>query len=712
VVVVLLDDVGFAQLGSYGSSIATPNMDALARQGIRYTNFHVTALCSPTRACLMTGRNHHAVGMGFLAAFDTGFPSYRGEVTLNAATLPEMLRDAGYGTYAAGKWHLTPPLHMTPAGPFHQWPTGRGFDRYYGFLWGEDDQYHPELYYDQHRVDPPPAPDYHLSEDLVQRSEEFLADHMTARPEDPFFLYLSFGACHAPHQAPRQFIDAYRGKFDAGWDVERERVLQRQIAMGIAPPETQLAPRNPGVRPWAELGAEEERLYARMQEVFAGFMTHTDAQVGRLVNFLERYDALENTVILVMSDNGASGEGGSHGTANEYRWMLGVGDTLDDSLAALDDLGSDRAHNHYPTGWAQAGNTPGKYYKRFAYAGGVRAPLIVHWPAQIDASNQIRTQFHHAIDILPTILEVCGVRAPQEYRGKPQMPVHGVSMVYSFGAPDAATTHTTQYFETAGHRGIYADGWKAIAAHRPGDDFDNDTWELYYVAEDISESTDLAQREPEKLEALKQLWWSQAKAYDVLPLDDRVQSRMGASDPAEDRSRYVMLPGSHLMHHIPGPSFSARPFSITAEIERTTAGDDGVLLAWGRRPCGMSFFVKDGELVFDYNLAGTHTVIRAPSPIPLGPSRVQVRVDGTAEQAEARLVIDDVVHATGELPGLLPGGMGTLSVQCGYNAPSAVSDEYASPFPFTGRLHRVIVELEPKTYDVAAADWRAAIAGQ
>ena len=402
-------------------------MDKLAANGIRYTNFHVTGLCSTTRASLITGRNHHSVGVGFLSNFDTGFPGYRGAITPAAATLAEILRAAGYSSYATGKWHLTPPIEMSAAGPFDQWPTQRGFDRYYGFPWGEDDQWAPELWYDQHRVEVPDVPDYHLSSDLVTKSTEFIADHVTSKPDNPFFLYLAFGACHAPHQAPRDYIDKYQGRFDDGWDVDRQQTLARQLDLELFPQTTDLAPLNPGVLPWAEVPADRQRLYARMQEVYAGFMEHTDAQIGRLVDYLAKYDLLDNTVVMVMSDNGASGEGGEHGTSNEYRYFMGLGDSVDDAMAAYDDLGGPNAHNHYPAGWAQAGNTPLKFYKQYTYGGGVRAPLIVHWPAGLDSTAPLRTQFHNVTDILPTIVELAGCEVPEVYRGVAQLPIHGTS---------------------------------------------------------------------------------------------------------------------------------------------------------------------------------------------------------------------------------------------------------------------------------------------
>ncbi|HET8588602.1 MAG TPA: arylsulfatase [Nakamurella sp.] len=719
VVAILLDDVGFAQFGCYGSSIRTPNIDALAGRGIRYSNFHVAALCSPTRASLLSGRNHHSVGMGFLAAFDTGFPSYRADISPAAALFPEVLRDSGYGTYACGKWHLTPPGQMSPAGPFRSWPTQRGFDRYYGFLWGEDDQYRPELWYDQHRVEVPDRPGYHVSEDLVGRSQEFLSDHLTARPDDPFLLYLAFGACHAPHQAPAEFIDAYRGAFDHGWDVERERTLTRQVQMGIVPAGTSLAPRNPGVRAWDSLDVDEQRLFARMQEVYAGFLTHTDAQIGALVDFLDRNGVLDNTIILLLSDNGASGEGGEHGTANEYRWFLQLPDPLIDSLAAYEDLGTARAHNHYPTGWAQAGNTPFKFYKRFAYAGGVRAPLIVHWPAGIAPDPEPRGQFHHVIDIAPTVLDLCGAALPESYRGVPQLPMHGTSMRYSFATPTAPSTRTLQYFETAGYRGIYADGYKAIAAHAPGQDFASDRWELYRMTDDVSECHDLSPDQPELAQRLSQLWWEQAEAYGVLPLDDRMQTRMAANNPGANRNRYRMLPGTRLMHGTVGPTFAARQFRIRARLHDRVSTDEGVLLCWGRRAAGFSLFVQHDALVLDYNLAGEHTVIASPSGLPTGTVTLELvvdrdghTVDTATDAARATLLANGETLVQERLPRLVPRGMGTLSSQCGLNSPSAISERYQAPFRYSGVLRDVVIDLEPTDGEPTHADWLAALASQ
>ena len=695
VLVILLDDVGFAQLGCYGGSVATPHIDSLARDGLRYTNFHVPALCSPTRASLLTGRNHHAVGMGFLGAFDTGFPSYRAAISPAAATLPEMLRDAGYGTYAIGKWHLTPPMGMSPAGPFDQWPTQRGFDRYYGFLWGEDDQFRPELWYDQHRVDVPDDPDYHLSRDIVDRTAEFISDHVTNRPGDPFLAYLAFGAGHAPHQAPPEYLERYSGRFDHGWDVERERVLARQGELGIVPRGTRLSPRDPEVPAWDTLGQEERRLYARLQEAFAGFMEHADAQIGRLLDYLRTHGLLDDTVIMLLSDNGASGEGGRSGTINEYRYFLGLEDSIDDALAQIDDIGSPRAHNQYPAGWAMAGNTPLPYYKRFAHGGGVRAPLIVRWPAGVGEPAGTRPQFHHAIDVLPTILELAGVEAPHIHRGVEQLPVHGTSMRYTFADPSAPPARTRQYFETAGNRAIVDGSWKAVAAHRTGTDFDDDRWELYDLADDMAEADDRSADDPVRLERLRTLWWEEARRYGVLPLDDRMGDRVRALDPAMDRRRYVMLPGTRMLNHVVGPSFSERGFRVTAEVH-CGPGDEGVILAYGRRAFGFTFFVQDGRLRVDYNLAGRHTELTAKAPLPDRPTTVAMRVEPAAAGATITLLVDGQRVAMTEAAHLIPGGIGTLSIQCGHNAPSPVSSAYAPPFTFTGAMDRVVIELDER----------------
>ncbi len=504
VVMVVLDDTGFAHLGCYGSTIETPNIDALAAGGLRYTGFHTTALCSPTRACLLTGRNHHAVGMRAISNFDTGFPNMRGAIPRSAATLAEILRESGYATFATGKWHLAPMAECSAAGPYTNWPLQKGFDRYYGFLQGETDQFFPELTHDNHFVDPPGGPEdgYHVSKDIVDRSCAMVRDLTSLVPERPFFLYCAFGAMHSPHQAPQSYLKKYRGRFDAGWDVARDEWFARQKAMGIVPPDTKLAPHNPGVKPWSELSVNQQRFAARLQEAFAAMLDHTDAQVGRLVSFLKSVGQWDNTLFILLSDNGASQEGGQAGVLDEMKWFNGIRESADEAVLRLDDIGGPDSHCNIPWGWAQAGNTPLKWYKQNTHGGGVRDPLIMHWPAGITAGGQTRDQFCHAIDIAPTIMDALGVATPDVVAGVPQTPVHGVSLTPSFADAGARLERGAQYFEMLGHRGILKDGWKAVTHHEPGTPFDDDTWELYHLDDDFSEHDDLAQQEPERLKAL------------------------------------------------------------------------------------------------------------------------------------------------------------------------------------------------------------------
>lgn len=468
VVVILLDDTGFAQLGCYGSTLHTPNIDRLAADGLRYTNFHVTPLCSPTRAALLTGRNHHEVGMRSLANFSTGFPNMRGSISQHAATMAEVLRNEGYATFAIGKWHLCQLEDTSAAGPFDQWPCQRGFDRYYGFLDGETDQFHPELVYDNHHVETPERPGYHLTEDLVDHAISFLHDSKSIRPDRPFFLYLATGAMHAPHQAPADYLARYRGAFDDGWDVARDEWFARQQELGLFPVGTQLAPRNPGVEAWPDLPESHQRLAARLQEAFAAFLDHTDVQIGRLVAALEHLGELDNTLIILLSDNGASQEGGKLGLMHEWKYFNFLPESPDDAMTKLDDIGSEHSHTNYPWGWAQAGNTPFKWYKQNTHEGGVHVPLIVHWPAGIGDPGGLRHQFHHVIDLAPTIYDLLSVTPPPVHRGYSQLPVTGISMRYTLEDLAAPSRRTVQYFEMMGHRAIYADGWKAVTRHGPG----------------------------------------------------------------------------------------------------------------------------------------------------------------------------------------------------------------------------------------------------
>lgn len=719
VVVVLIDDLGFSHFGCYGSSIATPSIDALAAGGLRYTNFHVTPLCSPTRAALLTGRNHHEVGMRSLSNFNTGFTNMRGAVSTSAATMAEVLRDAGYATFAVGKWHLCPMEDASAAGPFDQWPCQRGFDRYYGFLDGETDQFYPELVYDNHAVDPPKGPEdgYHLSEDLVDHAISFLHDSISIRPDRPFFMYLAFGATHAPHQAPPAYLDRYRGRFDDGWDHAREQWFARQLEMGLLPDDTVLSPRNPGVEPWESLPATHRRLAARLQEAYAGFLEHTDAQIGRLVAALDRLDALEDTVVVVMSDNGASQEGGPFGVMHEMKYFNFIVETPDEAIARIDDIGGPRSHTNYPWGWAQAGNTPFRWYKQNTHEGGVHVPLVVHWADGIDESLRggLRDQFHHVNDIAPTIYEITGVTPPTVYRGIDQLPVTGTSMRYSLTNPNAPTRKQVQYYEMMGHRAICADGWKAVTRHQPGTSFDDDRWELYHLEADRSECVDLAASMPEKLAEMIELWWREAEVHNVLPLDDRTIELFGARfrdhSPHPASRHYTYRPPMSPLPAQAGPAVGGRSWDLDAVIDRD-AGRGGVLFATGTENSGISVFVLGDALVFDYNFFGEHTIAETDAVVPSGRSVVGVRFRRHDASASVQLVVDDVVAATAQVPTVMH-IISSVGPSIGFDHGSAVSPRYVGPFPFEGRIERLDIQLiSPGGDDAAAAAAREAMARQ
>ena len=699
VVVVLLDDLGFGHLGCYGSDIDTSNIDRLAAGGLRYTNFHVTPLCSPTRAALLTGRNHHSVGMRSVANFDTGFPNMRGYVSEHAATAAEVLHEHGYATFAVGKWHLCPPEHASAAGPYDQWPLGRGFDRFYGFLDGETDQFHPDLVHDNHRVDPPrsPADGYHLSEDLVDRAIGFVHDSRSLRPDRPFFLYLAFGATHAPHQAPASYLERYRGRYDEGWDVVRERWFARQQELGLLPEGTVLAPRNDGVLPWDELSDAGRALAARLQEAFAAFLDHTDDQIGRLVAALDDLGELENTIILLLADNGASQEGGPTGVLHEMKYFNLIFETPEEAVAHLDEIGGPHSHANYPWGWAQAGNVPFRWYKQNTHEGGVHVPLVVHWPAGIADGGAVRHQFHHVNDLVPTLYEVLGIEPPSVLHGREQLPITGTSLRYTFDEPDAPSRKGAQYFEMMGHRGIWADGWKAVTRHVPGADYDTEPWELYHVDVDPSECHDLAAEHPARLRELVDLWWQEAEANGVLPLDDRTVELFGAR--FRERSlhppsrRYSYFPPMSPIPSQAGPALGGRSFTMTATLDRP-AGAQGVLFATGTENSGLSLFVQDDRLVFDHNWFGEHSVVESDRPVPTGECVVGVRFQRLGGgRGEATLLLDGEPAGTLALEKTMA-MISSVGPSVGYDHGSPVSLRYEAPFAFTGRLRRLDVDVD------------------
>jgi arylsulfatase len=707
IVVIVFDDTGFAHFGCYGSTIDTPNIDKLARQGLRYTNFHTTALCSPTRAALLTGRNHHSVGMRAVSNYDSGFPHMRGYITNHAATLAEMLREQGYATFAVGKWHLAPMAQCSAAGPHDQWPLQRGFDRFYGFLQGETDQFYPELTYDNHHIEPPrsPAEGYHLSEDLIDQATGFIRDLKSVRPDRPYLLYLGFGATHSPHQAPKAFVEKYRGRFDAGWDVVREQWFARQKQLGVIPPNTELAPPNPGVRAWIDLSENQKKFALRLQEAFAGFLDHTDMQVGRLLDFLDQMGDTENTLVFLLSDNGASREGGPDGVMDEFRYFNNMPEDVDAIVERLDEIGTPHSHSNYPWGWAQAGNSPGKWYKQHTHGGGVRDPLIVRWPRRITANGEIRDQFHHVTDIVPTVLEELGVAPPSSLRGYEQMPIHGTSMSYSFAEAEAPTRKKAQYFEMYGHRAIWLDGWKAVSYHRKGQPYSDDEWELYHIDEDFSETRNLAQSRPEKLRELIERWWVEAGIHGVLPLDDRSTELFGGPPRAGTPHTGPVYTYFPPVSHVPAdaaPRMGARPWQITAEIERPNADCDGVLVARGSHNIGLVFYIKNGHLVFDYNVFTTHYRAVSNAPLPAGTHAVTARFEPEGNTATLRLLLDGDEIGRGRADQVLR-MLGSTGLDIGRDALSPVSDEYVAPFPFAGTIRTVRFEILPRSAAVEQA---------
>jgi arylsulfatase A-like enzyme len=699
VVTIVLDDTGFAHFGCYGSTLHTPNIDRLAAGGLRYTGFHTTALCSPTRACLMTGRNHHAVGMRAVSNWNTGFPHMRGGITPRAATVAELLRDHGYATYAAGKWHLAPMEETSAAGPHQNWPLQKGFDRFYGFLQGETDQFHPELTHDNHHIDPPGRPEdgYHVSEDLIDRSTGWIRDLVSVRPDRPFFLYLAFGAMHSPHQAPAAHLDRWKGAFDEGYDVMRERWFARQLELGIVPAGTNPAPRNPGVPPWTDLSENQQRFACRLQEAFAAMLEHTDEQIGRLIAFLEEHGLLENTFLQVLSDNGASREGGPYGVMDEFSFFNAMFEDIDDIVEHhLDDIGGPHSHSNYPWGWAQAGNSPLRWYKQNTYGGGVRDPLVVHWPARITDGGAIRPQFLHAVDLAATILHVTGAPVPEQFNGHAQIPMHGATIAPTFTDASAPPPRRLQYFEQMGHRGIWADGWKATTYHQPGHPYDDDEWELFHLDEDFSETNDLAATMPEKLREMIDTWWAQAGEMGVLPLDDRTIELFGASPRADSphaRGRYDYLwPISHIPSDA-SPALGAREWALTAHVDVSAdTPPEGVIYARGTHNIGHTFFLQDGCLHFDYNALGRHQRATAPLVLEPGPHVLTASFRRDGKHGILTIGADGNDLADVRIPRIVR-MLGSTGLDIGRDGLSTVVDDYVGPFPFNGTIEKVSIEI-------------------
>ncbi|CAA0100720.1 Arylsulfatase [BD1-7 clade bacterium] len=726
VLIILYDDTGLAAWSPYGGAVNMPTLDKLAANGLTYTQFHTAALCSPTRSTLLTGRNHHLNGFASISETANGFPGQHGRMPDQTATMAQLLQEAGWSTFWLGKNHNLPEQDVAEGANRKQWPLQRGFDRFYGFLGGETNNWYPDLVEDNHFIEPPATPEegYHLSKDLADQAIKMIKNQQATNPSKPWFMWYNPGANHAPHHSPRDYADKYKGQFDEGYEAYREWVLARMKQRGIVPENTKLSPWNPipdeigdpndSVRPWESLSADEKRLFSRMAEVFAGFSEYTDVQIGRVVDYLEKTGQLDNTIVVYAADNGASGEGTPSGSVNENKYFNSYPDDMTENMKYLDVLGGPDTYNHFPTGWAAAFSTPFKMFKRYSqFAGGTADPLIISWPKGIKARGELRHQYHHAVDIVPTILELTGLKMPEEYKGVQQYPLSGVSMAYTFNAePETPTQKHRQYYAMFGTRGIWQDGWKAATIHPPfgKGDFDNDVWELYNVAEDRSETLNLANRYPEKLEELKKAWFEEAEKNLVLPLDDRSPVELLTMErPSEEkpRDRYVYLPETAPVPEGVAVNVRGRSYKILANVEIT---DDsrGVIFAHGSRFGGHSLYMKDGKLHYSYNFLGIKPEQKLISSAVLKPGKYTLGVEFIREKAGengeslgvATLYVNDT--AVAEKPIRTQPGKFTLSgdgLCVGYDSGDAVSSDYKSPGTFTnGEVDFVAVSVEGIPY--------------
>ncbi len=736
VVYIVLDDVGFSAMSCYGGPIQTPNIDAIASRGVRFTQWHTTALCSPTRSCLLTGRNHTRNSMACITEAAIGFPNASGTIPPENGMLSEILGERGWNTYMVGKWHLCPTDEMNLAATRRNWPSGRGFERWYGFLGAETNQWYPDLVYDNHPVDQPRSPEqgYHLTDDLTDKAIEFIKDAKAIAPDKPFLLYYAPGAAHAPHQAPKEWIDKFAGKFDQGYEAMREETLARQKELGLVPADTELPPLNPigtpetrsgpdglpfptldYTRPWDTLNADERRLFARMAEVYAGFLAHADHHIGRLLGYLEQTDQLENTVVVVVSDNGASGEGGPNGSVNEMKFANGIADDLAENLAKLDDLGGTRTYNHYPNGWAMAFNTPFKMWKRYEFNGGTADPCIISWPMGARARGELRHQYHHAIDIVPTILDVLGVEAPETIKGHTQSAFDGVSMRGSIDDKTAESARKTQFYSMLGSRSIWHEGWKAVTTHPTVSGwahFNADEWELYHVDVDRSELHNLAAEQPDKLRELVNLWFAEAGANEAFPLDDRSPLEiLGTPRPqlSAPKNRYVYYPDTAAVSEWQAVNTRNRSFSIGALVDIPAPGAEGVLFAMGARFGGHALYVKNNRLHYVNSFVGAiEQQIVATKDIPTGKNLLlsasfeKQGMDPDAATGTLSLYYADEKVGEGQIKTQLGAfAIAGSGLYVGRQSGEPITDDYpgASPHHFTGgTINRVAVDVSGEPY--------------
>ncbi len=696
IVVIVLDDVGFSDLGCYGGEIRTPNFDALAGRGLRYSNFRTCAMCSPTRAALLTGLNHHSAGMGWLADIDSGYPGYRGDLTREAATLPEVLRDAGWSTFLSGKWHVNNSSSNGPNGPYHNWPTSRGFERAYWFQGHSTDYFRPaELFEGNAPVEPELGDDYYVCDDLTDRAITYVRTQKGMEPDKPFFLKLSFPGAHSPLQARGRERDAYKGQYDAGWDVIRAARLDRQKQMGVATQNTPLPPLSFGSRPWEQLSPVERKVFARYMEVYAAMITNMDANVGRLMQTLRDLGQDENTMVVVLSDNGGSGEGTPDGSPNVFAPAYGRPIPVEKAAELYDVMGEDATFPHYPMGWASASNTPHRLYKQYAHLGGVADPLIISWPKGLRAQGEVRDKFVHVIDLMPTLLEVAGVARPETYMGRAQKPVEGRSFLANLRAGEAPT-RTGQYYELGGNR-AYEDGrWRLVAQHQRGRSLDDDTWELYDLAADPTEARDIAAAHPQEVARLRAAWQADAERYGVFPIDDRnlmlklVQDRQKRGI----REHWEFRPPVDRLAHDVAPIVCGLDHRIEVELD-WAPGQDGVLVASGSKHAGYVLFIKDGRLNYEYSLTPWSERITSTSGLRPGANTVRFAQKMTKRPFDGRgaLFINgrEVGRRTWEQALFSPGYDGfTIGADLG----NQVSSAYSGSNPYPGRIARVTIDVD------------------
>ena len=714
VVIVLIDDMGFGQSSAFGGPCQMPTCEKLANNGLRYNRFHTTALCSPTRMALLTGRNHHSANCGAVQEVATAFPGNQGNRPNSVAPLAEILRLNGYSTAAFGKYHITPPWEVSPSGPTDRWPTRSGFDKFYGFIGGETNQWAPFLYDGMTKIEPPHHPNYHFTTDMTNQAINWTRYQKALTPDKPFLIHFAPGATHAPHHAPKEYIAKYKGKFDQGWDKMREETLARQKKLGVVPPDAKLTARPKDIKAWETLTTDEKKLFARQMECFAAFAEHTDYEIGRLMQAIEDMGQLDNTLFFyIVGDNGASAEGGLTGTFNEIIPLNGLPDTVEDQLKHLDEFGGPMAFNHFHAGWAVAGNTPFQWTKQVAsHFGGTRNPVVIHWPKGIKAKGELRAQFHHVIDVAPTVLEACGLPEPKSVNGTVQKPFEGVSMVYSFDDGKAKDRHTTQYFEMFGNRGIYHDGWTAMTKHRTpwaaaaDGPLEKDIWELYNVEADFSQADDLAAKHPEKLKELQELFSKEAVKYNVLPLDDRTFERFNAElagrpDLMGDRKTLTVYEGMTGMTENAFINVKNRSHAITAEVEMPQDGGNGVILCQGGRFAGWSLYVKEGKVKYVHNWVGKERyTISSDKPVPTG--KVTIRYEFAYEGGKpgsggkGTMFVNGDKVAEGRIEKTTPFIFSAdETADVGQDDATPVTEDYKErDNKFTGKIHKVTIDLK------------------